>query len=471
MPRPDSFWYSHIPARPATTVPDQTRICRVPGCTRKHCFLLFDGRKVYSRYCIRHTCQKPVSAANGYHCPIAKEDGERYCDQDLRCGAPNCREQGEYSDDEPILPWFCRAHRCTELLCKAGIHDLLQKRCIRHVKCGVPACSNQPDQSLHSNFCSRHTCTYKVLGDDCPYQAVENNRCSEHKKCSLRDCDRVCYKREGEDDFQDKCILHFNRCPRPGCGQRRRDDSPYCYEHACREEKCPEERDLAGCLYCRLHRCTVPNCLSSRRHDGTRFCLTHSCKAPSCFRQCKGVTNFCEEHLCRKDKCLRQGAEGVRSLCEAHKCKVNGCRGEARFENGFCAISHACVEADCRKARLRVPEDNDIERCLDHEKVRWRAVGRRVAMDELRADFDSEREDLRLQNLELEARVSVLKEQLEREQQQRRELENRLQRRDSTTWSPGRRFSVRDADPGRWGSAWEPPGRSGGDWYSRGDGL
>jgi len=146
--------------------------------------------------------------------------------------------------------------RCTELLCTSGIHDLLQKRCISHVKCAVPSCPSQPDLSLNSNLCSRHTCTYKVLGHDCAYPAVDNNRCSEHKKCSLADCDRVCYKREGEEHFQDKCIMHFNRCPRPNCNRLRRDEVPYCHEHSCDMPKCPEFKDLLGSIYCRIREST-----------------------------------------------------------------------------------------------------------------------------------------------------------------------------------------------------------------------
>lgn len=147
--------------------------------------------------------------------------------------------------------------RCIEPLCTAGIHDFLQKRCKRHLKCAVPSCSSEPDLSLHSNLCSRHTCTYKVLGHDCAYPAVENNRCSDHKKCNVEDCDRVCYKREGEDHFQDKCIIHFNRCPRPNCGRIRRDDGPHCHEHACDVANCPEYKDLLGSIYCRIRRFSV----------------------------------------------------------------------------------------------------------------------------------------------------------------------------------------------------------------------
>ncbi|KAM7188902.1 hypothetical protein V8F33_010349 [Rhypophila sp. PSN 637] len=470
MPRPDPFWYSHVSAsaynRPATT--DPGRLCRAPGCTRKHCYAVFDGRRVYSRYCPKHTCTRTATPEDGFHCPIPKDDGERYCPQHLKCGASECREKGEYPGIEQILPWFCRTHRCTEPLCTSGIHDFLQKRCKRHLKCAVPSCSSEPDLSLHSNLCSRHTCTYKVLGHDCAYPAVENNRCSEHKKCSVNDCERVCYKREGEDHFQDKCIIHFNRCPRPNCGRIRRDDVPYCHEHACDIANCPEYKDLVGSIYCRTHRCSIPSCLSSRRHPGTLLCVKHGCKVTACVRPTEGTGDFCKEHTCRRDKCSRQGADGVGSLCAAHKCKAPTCRGEARFEGGFCVALHGCVEADCRKARIAIPGDPDVERCLEHERKRWQTLGRRVALEELRVEFEQERDEWRLEKMELEARIAVVRSQMEREERLRRELEERHRRemeerpprganvRD--TWGPGpRRFS--------YGRESRTPGP--GDWYTR----
>lgn len=128
---------------------------------------------------------------------------------------------------------------------------------------------------------------------------------------------------------------------------------------------------------------------------------------------------------------------------------------------------HGCVEPDCRKARIAIPGDPDIERCLDHEKKRWQAIGRRVALEELRTEFEQERDEWQMQKLELEARIAVMRTQMEREERLRRELEER-QRRDMEerqrngrdTWGPGsRRFS--------YGRESRTPGP--GDWYGRGD--
>jgi len=228
-------------------------------------------------------------------------------------------------------------------------------------------------------------------------------------------------------------------------------------------------------------RCSVQACLSSRRHPGTLYCQKHGCKVPACIRPTKGPSEFCQEHTCRRDKCARQGSEGVGSLCEAHKCKVIGCRGEARFENGFCSTNHACAEPECRKPRIAIPGDPDVQRCLDHERAGWRAAGRRVAMEELRAEFQQEREEWRLQKLQLEARIALMerderlrreaeeRQRRELEERQRRELEER-QRREMEerprnvrdTWGPGpRRFS--------YGRETRTPGP--GEWYSRGGGF
>lgn len=104
-------------------------------------------------------------------------------------------------------------------------------------------------------------------------------------------------------------------------------------------------------------------------------------------------------------------------------------------------------------------------------------------MEELRAEFQQEREEWRLQKLQLEARIATMerderlrreaeeRQRRELEERQRRELEERQrremedrQRNVRDTWGPGpRRFSYGRETPSR------TPGP--GDWYSRGGGF
>ncbi|KAK3681645.1 hypothetical protein B0T22DRAFT_445262 [Podospora appendiculata] len=450
-PRDSSIYES------SSSAANEGRECRVDGCSHKHCYARVGGQKVYSRFCIFHRCQKMLPTEQGYHCPFAKDERDSFCRNHMRCGDYNCLERGEYESEARNLPWFCKAHRCREEGCTSKITNLIHKCCDNHVKCAAPNCPSAPDASQSSSLCARHTCTAPT----CPNQAsLETNRCSEHavrvprRTCKAPNCDKTPRRRgDGSGGFEDECDDHrsSSKCIFAGCGRFRREAGavPYCHEHGCRVPLCREVRDAPGSIYCFSHRCTMDGCPAyiPSPPPGVApssipvFCHNHACHTPKCPRSRLSLSSLCQDHICaRADvKCTREGADGVGSFCAVHECGESGCHNEARFENGFCEERHACVAAGCPRGRIVVRDgegEGEVpERCLRHERVFWKAEGRREAEEELR----------------------TVKEEEQQQQQQRRGRE-----------AARRRAESRGSGPAR-GAAWNGNGGGEGGWYYRGD--
>ncbi|KAK3331697.1 hypothetical protein B0T19DRAFT_482143 [Cercophora scortea] len=318
----------------SSSAANEGRECHVDGCFHKHCYAKVDGRRVYSRFCILHRCQKTVPNNPGYHCPFAKEERDSFCRNHMTCGDYNCLERGEYEGEARNLPWFCNA---------------------------LPTCPNQA--SPETNRCSEHRVTT-----------------TRRRTCKAPNCDKTPRRRRDDSsELEDECEEHWNKCIFAGCGRFRHEAGagPYC------------------------HRCTMDNCPTSIPSPppgatGTTtttpvFCHNHACQTPKCPRsRLNTLTTFCQDHICARadGKCTRQGADGVGSFCAVHECREPTCHNEARFENGFCEEKHACVEARCSRGRIVVDDGEFGEgevpaRCLRHERMFWRAEGRREVEEEM----------------------------------------------------------------------------------------
>ncbi|KAK3368790.1 hypothetical protein B0H63DRAFT_489181 [Podospora didyma] len=396
----------------STTSTDNPRRCRVLGCRRSHVYATIGSQRVYSQFCIDHTCFKILPDTKAYHCPHPKLKEQKYCLSHRECGARGCREEGENDDD--VLPWFCKAHRCTSSGCLEGIDNFLQKRCAKHTHCAAPHCTSPPAAHLHSTFCARHTCSSGA----CPNQARENKKNTSKQ---------------------------------------------FCGDHECAVGGCGSERDSYG-DFCSMHRCTLDNCLKPivdlDRADSL-FCFDHACKVAKCLRCCKKPSDYCDDHRCRKPSCPNLGANGVGSLCTAHRCRVADCEREGNMDRGFCASKHACIVPLCPKPRItdRIPTTGEMaERCIEHHLAWERAMVRRAVSEELTAEFEQERTEWRKDKKRLSDDINELRkrdqEKKEKEQHLRVDRDADRKRRASNEGhpSPDRLY---------------PEYRGG--WYNRGD--
>ncbi|KAK0639779.1 hypothetical protein B0T16DRAFT_423737 [Cercophora newfieldiana] len=369
----------HVPNSSAPRQsPHGERGCLVPSCNRKTCFAGFGETRIYSKYCYKHTCPKIVPVEDGYHCPMALAEGQKYCDNHMSCAAQNCSEIGTYPDDETAL-WYCQLHRCTKDECKDGARDLLTKRCSKHQECAALQCEARPDSNTHSNFCVAHTCNF----DNCPTQAVANKRCPEHTKCGLPSCEEPC-KRLPNGRLEALCETHLPlKCAKAGCGGRKLQvHRRYCLDHGCRIDKCNDERDENGGTLCAVHKCTANNCfnaIAQLDNDRSLFCTEHACRAePDCLYKMNRPSSFCNEHTCKRGDCIKPVKKSD-SFCSAHRdgpCKVEGCHFAAMGDDVYCRNKHGCIEAGCHRARLSLRmgalepgEDwEDLKRCLKHDR-------------------------------------------------------------------------------------------------------
>ncbi|KAK0717539.1 hypothetical protein B0T26DRAFT_645403 [Lasiosphaeria miniovina] len=290
-------------------------------------------QKVYSLYCIRHTCDKTLPDNEGYHCPLPRLADQRYCADHIRCGTPRCREKGQ--NDDGTWPWFCQTHRCTKSPCLDGIDNLLQQRCKKHTDCAAPQCTNYPATNLHSTFCSRHTCEV----DACPLQAVETNLCAEHL-------------RKGK---------QYSSCSTPGCRRPRKESRRFCSAHACVIPNCADDRDPSGGSLCSMHRCTLNDCsrpIADLDRADSLFCTVHGCK-------------------CRSADCGNE-ASFENGFCSAkHACVVPLCPKVRMLAGPTSPAASASGELP--------------ERCYDHQIVWVQTTVRRAVSEELQADFKQER--------------------------------------------------------------------------------
>ncbi|KAK0738674.1 hypothetical protein B0T18DRAFT_422560 [Schizothecium vesticola] len=223
------------------------RECKVSGCKKLHCYVKAGEKKIYSQYCIRHTCFRRFSIKDGFFCSIHVVNDEKYCLEHMTCAADQCRHTGSYEDvqthEDDTHPWFCPSHRCGHDNCKSGIDDILSKRCREHQECAAPQCTSKPDHNAYSHYCPTHTC--QGGAGTCSLQAISDNRCRDHLKCGLPSCPRPCH-RTAAGRLEFLCHAHLaTKCVRPGCGRiklyaHRR----YCLDHGCCVPDCTGERHL-----------------------------------------------------------------------------------------------------------------------------------------------------------------------------------------------------------------------------------
>ena len=300
----------------------------------------------------------------------------------MTCGGEGCSEEGMYKDES--IPWHCPLHRCTKDDCTSGIHDLIKRRCKQHIECESLQCSAPPDWDAHSSFCQTHTCNYGV----CSLEAVGANRCRDHSKCGIPNCDRPCFVRPNG-RLDTLCDAHLKtRCAKPNCGARKlQPHRPYCLEHSCRMPDCTSERDETGGTLCEGHRCIFDGCFDAVANpDSTEsyYCAAHSCREPECILSLQRPSSFCDKHTCRLSTCFQKAASGPGSLCAAHEqttdgqCRVEGCRFTAGSDGGYCKGKHGCVVRGCHKARLSFrlgPDgDEDMVRCSRHYREELEAA-------------------------------------------------------------------------------------------------
>ncbi|KAL2257042.1 hypothetical protein VTK26DRAFT_750 [Humicola hyalothermophila] len=369
------------------TTSDDSRVCRVEGCRKKHAYISVGGQRIYSKFCINHTCNKPFPVEEGCHCPTPKRKEDLYCDDHLKCGEPGCDKRGEYRGLSEYVPWFCSNHRCAAPGCRDRAQDRQQQRCKAH---------------------------FTV--------------------CSFPGCTRPCHlHRDGLLDVV--CVVHYgtHKCAFPGCTRRKPGyDMKYCLAHKCAIPDCPAGRDP-----------TTTNNSSSSSAGAAAVCPAHRCAAPYCRNPVafpsSSTSLTCVEHTCRSrsSRCTQRCADPTTDFCRDHMCLVAPCRNEARFPTGYCSERHACVVPTCSKPRMSVTGLGrsgslspsaalDRDRCVDHAHARHRRAASmdyaspEVDIEALRDRFKFEAERKRLSDdIELLRRREG---ERERERQREKEL-------------------------------------------------
>lgn len=380
----------------STPVPVQTsrhRGCLVYGCRNRTCCVKEAGRKIYSQYCYEHTCFRTVPIRDGYHCPMAKAEGARYCENHMACGADNCRELGENPDGS--YPWYCNQRtppaqdslpdckltlstdRCGETNCVLEAKNFLTMRCTSHQRCAALQCNNPPSDELHSNFCTKHTCTR----EDCPLQAVAHNRCRDHSRCQVSACTETrLAKQNGR--LEPYCRVHMaSKCAHLGCrGRKLNPNQRYCLDHGCRLPSCSNERYEGGGTLCHVHKCAFDDCfdvIAKPNDNRSLFCINHACRVDACLYSKRHSGGLCKDHTCVMAGCHRVVTEGNR--CKVHAaqeerpaCRVDNCRNSAG-KYGYCEGRHACVKDGCWQARLSVKlGSRGSDWCLKHDREQRR---------------------------------------------------------------------------------------------------
>ncbi|KAK3369630.1 hypothetical protein B0T24DRAFT_533122 [Lasiosphaeria ovina] len=228
---------------------DDPRACRVDGCRRKHVFAMIGPQKVYSLYCIRHTCDKTLPDNEGYHCPCPRLADQRYCADHIRCGAPRCREKGQ--NDDGTWPWFCQTHRCTN----------------------TPGCRRPRKES--KRFCSAHACVIPNCADD--RDPSGGSLCSMHR-CTLNDCSRPIADLDRADSLF--CTVHG--CKVRGCLRRCNYPSDFCEDHRCRKAPCARRGADGNNSLCINHRCRSADCGNEASFENGFCSAKHACVVPLC---------------------------------------------------------------------------------------------------------------------------------------------------------------------------------------------
>ncbi|KAL2019056.1 hypothetical protein VTK56DRAFT_10160 [Thermocarpiscus australiensis] len=354
-------WYS-APSDYSDTPTDDPRQCRVDGCRKKHAYASIDGRRIYSKYCFRHTCNKTYSAEEGYHCPTPKAEDQRYCADHLKCGEPSCRETGDYLGTADYVQWYCVRHRCEVPSCLAGAQDR------------------------------------------------QHQRCAAHMKCRVADCNRACYQRR-DGRLDDVCTAHYAnfKCAWAGCARRKPSYVvKYCVAHTCLVPECDAGRDVEGGVYCESHRCAVLDCFNKVADPSRRESTT------------------CRDHTCKSPRCLSVLATSDGRFCRAHACAIAACRSEARVAGGCCAEHGCVVPACDRPRLSAVMNSGSSgaggvykDHCGVHDRARRERNGRPASLDvpvdfgQLRERFDRDRKRMSA-DLEAARRLEREREELER---------------------------------------------------------
>ncbi|KAH6838574.1 hypothetical protein B0I37DRAFT_240897 [Chaetomium sp. MPI-CAGE-AT-0009] len=253
---------------PSEVLTDDSRKCQVEGCNKKHAFSRPDGdKKVYSRYCSSHTCDRTYPGEKEYHCTNPRSSKERYCSAHLTCGEPGCSKMGEHFGVRDYVRWYCSSHRCTSPDCRLQATDRTQQRCVAHlILCTIPNCTRPAHQHRDGQIdatCAAHYgtqrcewaggCSRRASAGRPSSSSTTTSRsttpqyCASHHQCRTRHCERArtverTRTRDGGSagEVLDHCDLHT--CRASGCRGEVHALAEYCARHRCAGVGCSRPR-------------------------------------------------------------------------------------------------------------------------------------------------------------------------------------------------------------------------------------
>ncbi|KAH6635862.1 hypothetical protein F5144DRAFT_565664 [Chaetomium tenue] len=352
---------------PSEVLTDDSRKCQVEGCNKKHAFSRPDGdKKVYSKYCSNHTCEKTYPGEVDYHCKNPRSSNERYCSVHLTCGEPGCKKMGEHYGVREHVRWFCASHRCTSSECRLRATDRTQQRCTAHIiLCNVPNCTRPAHQ--HRDGRLDATCAAHYGTQLCEWAAGCTRRASAGRSSS------------------------------PSTSSSKSKSPQYCASHQCRTPLCerpraisrssPSSRDILD--HCELHTCRTAGC-RGEVHTLVDYCARHACAGVGCARPrlsadpASGLAVGLD-----RDLCVVHAQAGQRRAVSLNAGEIgldwDELRG--RFEMG----------EGGRRERERKRLSDDLERMRrrereleeDLERAERRRGLDREAMDRLQRDFQA----------------------------------------------------------------------------------
>lgn len=257
---------------------------------------------------------------------------------------------------------------------------------------------------IESRYCERHTCSYFLRPESCPYEKPEWDAvCISHTACSVFECrqGKIQYLRADDEPmpvfarldfcadhkcafpqctyiryqlpvprgaFQEMCEHH--RCTIEGCKKARIDKKrPFCPDHKCRYGNCqiPVAENASFCVG---HlKCEVKNC-SSIKHaipnskDYKQYCQTHiMCSTPNCPAVRDKESCHCTKHTCLDHNCEK--SSGKERFCDDHRCTQEECEHPRAWYDRKIRMKF-CAQHMCRVPNCGAPVDEESLYCSEH---------------------------------------------------------------------------------------------------------
>ncbi|TDZ34851.1 hypothetical protein C8035_v010255 [Colletotrichum spinosum] len=339
---------------------DWDRICRVDSCGKKHAYFRRGEVKVYSEFCVEHTCR--FCLLSDSMCRKPKDARHRFCSTHRKCGVAKCANKG----DCPLggaLPWTCPSHSCRADKCSKQRHDHYGY-CKDH-RCLVVNCYER--RAADEEYCVDHV-SRVCREEDCREHVHASSLCISHQKCPIKDCKH--FRHRHKDGLWDHCETHHKdtRCTFKDCKSQCLPNCKFCGAHKCTFEGCTNSRDNekdAEKLFCRDHGCEATRCYAVailvKKDLWAPYCRRHTCTVKDCREVCEG-SKYCDRHCCTWDACDKERLDGG-SLCTDHECKREGCRNKCKLPLGFCE-EHCCKIDKC----LNFNDTGSDKLCYEHSQ-------------------------------------------------------------------------------------------------------